>query len=93
MSSSSSKDAGGGLTIVDAHHHFWDPDRNYIRAAGQPPIPFRYGDYGALARRYLAAEYLADARNYTVAGLVYVETEWDPADPVGEMSYVGWPAA
>jgi predicted TIM-barrel fold metal-dependent hydrolase len=81
--------AGGGLTIVDAHHHFWDPERNYHPwLRDEPPIPFRYGDYGALARRYLATEYLADACNYTVAGLVYVETEWDPADPVGEMAYV-----
>jgi predicted TIM-barrel fold metal-dependent hydrolase len=59
MSSSSSKDAGGGLTIVDAHHHFRDPDRNYHPwLRDELPIPFRYGDYGALARRYLAAEYL-----------------------------------
>jgi predicted TIM-barrel fold metal-dependent hydrolase len=77
------------LTIVDAHHHFWDPERNYHPWLRDKPIPgFRYGDYGALARRYLADEYLADARNYHVAGLVYVETEWDPADPVGEMRYV-----
>src|SRR5260221_446210 len=81
--------AGGGLTIVDAHHHFWDPERNYHPwLRDEPPIPFRYGDYGALARRYLATEYLADACNYTVAGLVYVETEGDPTDPVGEMAYV-----
>jgi predicted TIM-barrel fold metal-dependent hydrolase len=89
MSSPSNDGTGGTLTIVDAHHHFWDPEQNYHPWLRDKPVPgFRYGDYSALARRYLADEYLADARNYNVAGLVYVETEWNPADPVGEMAYV-----
>lgn len=79
----------GALTIVDAHHHFWDPERNYHPwLRDQPPIAFRYGDYGAINRRYLAEEYRRDARRYDVAGSVYVETEWDPTDPIGEMTYV-----
>ncbi len=77
------------LTIVDAHHHFWDAERNYHPwLRDQPPIPFRYGDYGHLRRRYLAPEYLADAAGYEVVGTVYVETEWDPRDAIGEMDYV-----
>jgi predicted TIM-barrel fold metal-dependent hydrolase len=77
------------LEIVDAHHHFWDPARNYHPwLRDEPPIPFRYGDYNAIRRRYLHEQYLADARDYTVAGSVYVETEWDPSDPIGEMTYV-----
>ena len=77
------------LTIVDAHHHFWDAERNYHPwLRDQPPIPFRYGDYSGLRRLYLAPQYLADAAGYEVAGTVYVETEWDPTDPVGEMEYV-----
>ena len=54
----------------------------------EPPIPFRYGDYRAIRRRYLPADYLADATSYEVRGTVYVETEWDPRDPVGETRYV-----
>jgi len=76
------------LTIVDAHQHFWDPQRNYHPWLADKPVTFRYGDYSALKRRYLPDDYLKDARNYRVAGTVYIETEWDPRDPVGEMRYV-----
>jgi predicted TIM-barrel fold metal-dependent hydrolase len=75
--------------IVDAHQHFWDPRVNYHPwLCDEPPIPFRYGDYRALRRPYLPAEYFADTRPHRVSATVYVETEWDPRDPVGEMRYV-----
>ena len=75
--------------IVDAHQHFWDPRVNYHPwLCDQPPIPFRYGDYSALRRPYLPADYFVDAKNHQVVKTVYVETEWDPGDPVGEMRYV-----
>ena len=77
------------LTIVDAHQHFWDPAVNYHPwLRDEPPIRFRYGDYGAIRRRYLPPDYLADAAPIRVQKTVYVETEWDPDDPVGEMLYV-----
>jgi predicted TIM-barrel fold metal-dependent hydrolase len=75
--------------IVDAHQHFWDPRINYHPwLCDQPPVPFRYGDYAALRRPYLPADYLGDARPHQVLKTVYVETEWDPRDPIGEMRYV-----
>lgn len=75
--------------IVDAHQHFWDPRINHHPwLCDQPPIPFRYGDYSALRRPYLPADYFADAGHHQVVKTVYVETEWDPRDPVGEMRYV-----
>ncbi|HSV20284.1 MAG TPA: thioesterase, partial [Casimicrobiaceae bacterium] len=78
-----------GLVIVDAHQHFWDPVANYHPwLRDEPPIPFRYGDYRAIRRRYLPPDYRADAAPLRVDQTVYVETEWDPADPVGEMRYV-----
>ena len=77
------------LEIIDAHHHLWDPERNYHPwLRDEPQIPFRYGDYKALRRRYLHEQYLGDSRDYKVVGSVYVETEWDPTDPGGEMAYV-----
>ena len=76
------------LTIIDAHQHFWDVERNYHPWLADKPVAFRYGDYSAIKRRYLPDDYLRDARNYDVIGTVYVETEWDPRDPVGEMDYV-----
>jgi predicted TIM-barrel fold metal-dependent hydrolase len=74
--------------IIDAHQHFWEP------AAGHHPwlrpeaqIPFRYGNYDAIKRRYLPPEYREDAAAYDVVATVYVETEWDPTDPIGETRY------
>ena len=85
----SSRGRVADLAIVDAHQHFWDPSANYHPwLRDEPPIPFRYGDYRAIRRRYLPPEYRADAAPIRVDHTVYVETEWDPADPVGEMRYV-----
>lgn len=78
-----------GRVIIDAHHHLWDPVLNYhpwLRDAAQ--IPFRYGDYSSIRGRYLTSEYRADAAPWTIAASVYVETEWDPRDPTGEMDFV-----
>lgn len=75
--------------IADAHQHFWDIERNYHPwLRDEPPIPFRYGDYRAIRRRYLPADYLADAAPHQVVRTVYVEAEWDPADPIGETRYI-----
>lgn len=75
--------------IVDAHQHFWDIDRNYHPwLRDEPPVAFRYGDYRALRKRYLPGDYFADVGSHHVVKTVYVETEWDPADPIGESRYV-----
>lgn len=75
--------------IIDAHQHFWDLERNYLPwLSDDKPIPFRYGDYGPLRRTYLPDDYLKDAAPFRIAKTVYIETEWDPADPVGETKWV-----
>jgi predicted TIM-barrel fold metal-dependent hydrolase len=77
------------FALVDAHQHFWDPTLNYYPWLNdEPPIAFRYGDYRAIRRRYLPPDYLRDATGFRVEKTVYVETEWNPADPLGEMRYV-----
>ncbi len=77
------------MNIVDAHQHFWNPGLNhYPWLCDEPPVPFRYGDYSALRRPYLPPEYRADAAPFVVEKSVYVEAEWNPADPVGEMRYI-----
>jgi predicted TIM-barrel fold metal-dependent hydrolase len=87
---------GAGWTgpIIDAHQHFWDP------ALGRQPwlapgvlIPFRYGDYTAMKRRYWPDDYRHDATGFAIEQTVYVETEWDPADPGGEVRYASAIAA
>ena len=76
------------MQIIDAHQHFWDLDHNYLPwLMDDPPIKFRYGDYSALKRNYWPANYRDDSADFDVVGTVFVETEWDPRDPTGE---VGW---
>lgn len=75
--------------IVDAHHHFWDPTANYHPwLCDEPPIPFRYGDYRSIRRPYMPPDYFHDAAHHDIVKTVYVETEWDPADPIGELRWV-----
>jgi len=87
--------------IVDAHQHFWEPGINHHPwLEPDAHIPFRYGDYSSIKRRYLPDDLRADAGGLNIAETVYVETEWDPADPIGETRYAsgiaarfGWPNA
>ena len=81
--------ATAGRAIIDAHHHVWDPTRNfYPWLCEDPPIRFRYGDYSAIRRPYLPEAFRRDAAPYRLLGSVYVEAEWDPRDPTGEMDYI-----
>src|SRR5450631_632425 len=74
--------------IVDAHQHFWDPvANNHPWLKPESSIPFRYGDYSAIKRRYLPDDYLADAAGHAISETVYVETEWDPETPIDETRY------
>ncbi|MET7246717.1 amidohydrolase family protein [Methylobacterium sp. EM32] len=80
--------------ILDAHQHFWEPDRNphpWLKPGVR--IPFRYGDYEAIKRRYLPDDYRRDAAPHDIVASVYVETEWDPGDPLGETAYAAGLAA
>jgi predicted TIM-barrel fold metal-dependent hydrolase len=77
------------MKIIDAHQHFWNLDQNYLPwLKDEPPIPFRYGDYSSLKRNYLPADYRRDSAGFEVVGTVFVETEWDPTDPKGEVAWV-----
>lgn len=74
--------------IVDAHQHFWEPEHGRNPwLAPEAAIPFRYGDYSALKRRYLPEDYRRDAAGHDIVETVYIETEWDPADGPGETRY------
>ena len=89
MTSPASSTRSPKRRIIDAHHHFWDLSQNYHPwLCDAEPIPFRYGNYQALRRNFLQADYLQIAHRYEVQGSVYVETEWDPQDTEGEMRYV-----
>lgn len=73
------------MKIIDAHHHFWDPARNYHPwLRDTPMIPFRYGDYSSIRGRFMQAEYDAASTGWDVVASVTMEGEWDPNDPTGE---------
>lgn len=77
------------LELIDAHQHFWDPFANdypWLRAEAR--LPFRYGDYSALKRRYLPEDYRADAAAHHIVATVHVEAEWRAADPIGETRWL-----
>jgi predicted TIM-barrel fold metal-dependent hydrolase len=71
--------------VVDAHHHLWNLTwLRYPWLQDPEPIPFRYGDYAALRRSYLPADYRADTAGVPIAKTVHMEAECDPRDPVAE---------
>ena len=77
------------IAIIHAHHHIWDVTRNYHPwLRDEPPIPFRYGDYRAIRRDYMPADYRRDTSRFKVVKSVYVEAEWDHKDPIGETRWV-----
>jgi len=77
------------MPIVDAHHHFWDLSLGkHPWLTREPWIHMRYGDYAAIRRDYLPAHYARDAAGFRVVKSVYVEAEWDPDDPCGEVDWV-----
>jgi predicted TIM-barrel fold metal-dependent hydrolase len=77
------------VPIIDAHQHFWDLAANTLPwLRDEPQIPFRYGDYAGLKRNYLPDDYRRDLGGIALEGAVFVETEWDRNDPVGETRWV-----
>jgi predicted TIM-barrel fold metal-dependent hydrolase len=81
--------ASDNVPIIDAHQHFWDfslGKHPWLR--DEPPPPFRYGDTRALRRTYLPADYRRDVSHHRVVRTVYVETEWEATDPIGETRWV-----
>lgn len=78
--------------VIDAHHHVWDLSlRGQPWLVDEPMIPFRYGDYSAIRRDYLPADFLADTATspgLSVVGSVFVETEWRRDDALGELAWI-----
>ena len=77
------------LPIIDAHAHFWDLEaHDYPWLRDPAPIPFRYGDYSKIRHSYLPEDYRRDSRDFNVVGLVHIEAEHDPRDPLGETRWL-----
>ncbi|MBL8674083.1 MAG: amidohydrolase family protein [Rhodospirillales bacterium] len=94
-------DDPGAVTLIDAHHHLWDLGRNHYPWLRDRPEPhFFLGDYSALKRDYMPADYRRDAAGHNVLATVHCEAEWDRDDQVGETRWLdgladidGMPAA
>ncbi len=75
--------------LCDAHMHLWDLTLGrHPWLCDEPPIPFRYGDYRAIRRSYMPPDYRRDAAGLGIASTVYIEAEWDAADPAGETAWI-----
>jgi predicted TIM-barrel fold metal-dependent hydrolase len=61
--------------VIDAHHHVWDL-ANDLPWLKHKRVFFRYGDYSAICRDYMPADYRADTAGWPVVASVYVEAEW-----------------
>lgn len=69
--------------------HVWDLSLGKHPWLCGAPLPhFRYGDYSAIRKDYSLSNYRSDAAGLPIAATVYVEAEWDPADPIGETRWV-----
>ena len=77
------------IPVVDVHQHFWRLGENYYPWLCDPkPVHFRYGDYSAIKRDYMPADYKRDVGENRVVKTVHEEAWWNPADPVGETRWV-----
>jgi predicted TIM-barrel fold metal-dependent hydrolase len=83
------REAPSAVTLIDAHHHFWDLKRNYYPWLRDRPEPhFFLGDYDAIKRDYLPDDYRRDAASHNVLKTVHCEAEWDRDDQVGETAWL-----
>ncbi len=77
------------MKIIDAHHHFWNLDRNYYPwLADHEEKHFFLGDYSALKRNYLPEDYRRDAEGFEIVATVHVEAEWDRERQVAETAWL-----
>jgi len=83
------RETGEAVTLVDAHHHLWDLKRHrYPWLADEPETHFFMGDYDALKRDYLPADYRRDAAAHNVLTTVHVEAEMDRGRQVEETRWL-----
>lgn len=78
------------LSVVDAHHHLWDLSRGrypWLQQAYNPQ-EFFLGDYAALCRDFLPADYRAASAGVQVLATVHVEAERDRSEQVLETAWL-----
>lgn len=78
------------VPVVDAHHHLWDLSRGRYPWLQQEYDADRFflGDYRALCRDFLPADYRAASAGCNVVATVHVEAERDRAEQVAETAWL-----
>jgi predicted TIM-barrel fold metal-dependent hydrolase len=74
--------------VVDTHFHLWDLEENYYPWLTDKVQTRVIGEYAAIRRNYLVADFLADAASSGVTKGVHIQAEHDPADPVRETRWL-----
>jgi predicted TIM-barrel fold metal-dependent hydrolase len=78
------------MPVVDAHHHLWDLSQGsypWLQQAYDPE-GFFLGDYNALRRNFLPADYRAASTGVQVLATVHVEAERDRSEQVAETAWL-----
>lgn len=85
----SSNAIGFDLPILDAHHHFFDlSDGRYPWLTDAYNPEFFLGDYRAICRDFLPADYRAATAGFDVIGTVHMEAERAQSEQVRENDFV-----
>ncbi len=75
--------------VIDSHHHFFDLEAVYYPWLTDRPEPhFLLGNYDAIKRNFLPADYRRDAEGCNIVKTVHVEAESDRDDPVRETRWL-----
>ncbi|BEU21465.1 amidohydrolase family protein [Paraburkholderia caribensis] len=89
MNARSQNSIGFDLPIFDAHHHFFDlSDGHYPWLTDAYDPQFFLGDYRAICRDFLPADYRAATAGFQVIGTVHVEAERSRREQVAENGFV-----
>lgn len=82
-------DDDSGVTLIDAHHHLWDLERNRYPWLSDEPLPhFFMGNYDAIKHNFLPEDYRRQAGKHKILKTVHVEAEWNRNDQVGETRWL-----
>ena len=77
------------IEIIDAHHHFWDINKNYYPfLSDKIDENFFLGNYEFIRNNYLPNDYHNDSKEHNVIGTIHCEAEWDRTDQVGETRWL-----
>lgn len=73
--------------LIDSHVHWRDPKRNRYEPLSDA-VDETGSRGGAEPKPYLPTDYLADAGEFEIVGIVHVEAEWTRTNPVGESRWL-----